>query len=115
MLINAKWLVDITEHRTMEGKVYLCAIKDCVEPDRRLRHRLPDDLEVAVNALRMAIILRSRPAGTIVHSDRGGQFRSEVRDDAPQPPASSDRWVASRQQVTTPPWSRSSRCSRRTS
>src|ERR1051325_10230919 len=25
---NALWLVDITEHRTDEGKLYLCAVKD---------------------------------------------------------------------------------------
>lgn len=33
--------------------------------------------QLAVNALRMAIMLRGRPAGTIVHSDLGGQFRSK--------------------------------------
>ena len=33
--------------------------------------------KLAVTALRMAIILRGRPAGTVVHSDRGGQFRSK--------------------------------------
>ncbi len=26
---NTLWLVDITEHHTAEGKLYLCAIKDC--------------------------------------------------------------------------------------
>jgi putative transposase len=26
---NRLWLADITEHRTDEGKPYLCAIKDC--------------------------------------------------------------------------------------
>ncbi|MFG1850057.1 hypothetical protein [Micromonospora carbonacea] len=25
---NRLWLADITEHRTAEGKLYLCAIKD---------------------------------------------------------------------------------------
>ena len=25
---NELWLVDITEHKTAEGKLYLCAIKD---------------------------------------------------------------------------------------
>jgi putative transposase len=28
-VINVKWLVDSTEHWTMEGKVHLCAMKDC--------------------------------------------------------------------------------------
>jgi transposase InsO family protein len=76
--INTKWLVDITEHWTMEGKVYLCAIKDCAS-NRIVGHAIDSRMtsELAVNALRMAIILRGRPAGTIVHSDRGGQFRSK--------------------------------------
>ncbi len=26
---DEKWLTDITEHPTGEGKLYLCAIKDC--------------------------------------------------------------------------------------
>jgi transposase InsO family protein len=26
---NVKWLTDITEHPTAEGKLYLCAVKDC--------------------------------------------------------------------------------------
>lgn len=26
---NEKWLTDITEHPTGEGKLYLCAVKDC--------------------------------------------------------------------------------------
>ena len=72
--INVKWLVDITEHWTLEGKVYLCAIKDCAS-NRIVGYAIDSRMtsELAVNALRMAIILRGRPAGTIVHSDRGGQ------------------------------------------
>ncbi len=27
--VNTTWLTDITEHPTAEGKLYLCAIKDC--------------------------------------------------------------------------------------
>ena len=76
--VNVKWLVDITEHWTGEGKIYLCAIKDCAS--RRIVGYAIDarmTSELAVTALRMAIMLRGRPAGTIVHSDRGGQFRSK--------------------------------------
>jgi transposase InsO family protein len=72
---NAVWLTDITEHPTAEGKLYLCAIKDLhsgrivgYSRDARMTASL------AVSALRNAIALRS-PAGTIVHSDRGSQFR----------------------------------------
>jgi transposase InsO family protein len=74
---NTKWLTDITEHPTCEGKLYLCAIKDCYSNkivgysiDSRMKSSL------AAAALRNAIALRS-PAGTICHSDRGSQFRSK--------------------------------------
>ena len=41
---NQLWLTDITEHRTGEGKLYLCAVKDVFsEPDRRLLDRRPDE------------------------------------------------------------------------
>ena len=75
--INQIWLTDITEHRTAEGKLYLCAIKDCFSKkivgysiDSRMKSSL------AVAALRNAIALRG-PVGTICHSDRGSQFRSK--------------------------------------
>jgi putative transposase len=76
--INVKWLVDITEHRTLEGKVYVCAIKDCCS-NRIVGYAIGDRMtsELAVAALRMAIMLRGRPQEVIVHSDRGGQFRSK--------------------------------------
>jgi len=70
---NIKWLTDITEHPTAEGKLYLCAVKDCYANkivgypiDSRMKSSL------AVSAIRNAISLRT-PAGTIVHSDRGVQ------------------------------------------
>ena len=71
------WLTDLTEHPTAEGKVYLCAGKDVWSrrivgwaTSDRITSRLADA------ALRTAIA-RRRPTGTlIVHSDRGGQFRS---------------------------------------
>jgi putative transposase len=73
---NQLWLTDITEHRTDEGKLYLCAIKDAwsnrivgYSIDRRMKATL------AVAALRNATALRCC-RGTTVHSDRGSQFRS---------------------------------------
>ncbi len=71
--INIKWLTDITEHPTGEGKLYLCAIKDCAS-NRIVGYSLDPRMtsELAVTALRNALALRS-PDGTIVHSDRGSQ------------------------------------------
>ena len=74
---NELWLTDITEHRTREGKVYLCAIKD-VFSNRIVGYSIDSRMKarIAVNALEMAVAHRGRPAGVIVHSDRGSQFRS---------------------------------------
>ena len=74
---NQLWLTDLTEHRTAEGKLYLCAIKDVFSNrivgysiDSRMKSRL------AVTALENAIARRGDVAGCVVHSDRGSQFRS---------------------------------------
>lgn len=73
---NVSWLTDITEHPTAEGKLYMCAIKDLWSTrivGYSIGSRMTADL--AVSALRNAVGLRN-PAGTVVHSDRGSQFRS---------------------------------------
>ncbi len=78
---NHRWLTDITEHWTGEGKLYLCAIKDVwsnrivgYSIDSRMKSRL------AVAALDNAVARRrvdgSQVAGCVLHSDRGSQFRS---------------------------------------
>lgn len=74
---NDLWLSDITEHRTAEGKLYVCAIKDVYSNrivgysiDSRMKSRL------AVAALNNAVARRGEVAGCVVHSDRGSQFRS---------------------------------------
>jgi len=74
---NQLWLTDITEHRTGEGKLYLCAIKDVCSNrivgysiDGRMKARL------AVTALDNAVARRGDVAGCILHSDQGSQFRS---------------------------------------
>jgi transposase InsO family protein len=73
---NQLWLTDITEHPTDEGKLYLCAVKDCFA-GRIVGYSIDDRMtsQLAVNALTNAVLLRD-PVGTVVHSDRGGQFRS---------------------------------------
>jgi putative transposase len=73
---NELWLTDITEHPTAEGKLYLCAVKD-VFSGRIVGYSIDERMKasLAVAAMRNAIGLRS-PLGTVVHSDRGSQFRS---------------------------------------
>ena len=74
---NQVWLADITEHRTAEGKLYCCAIKDLFSNrivgysiDSRMKARL------VVAAIEMAVARRGDVAGCILHSDRGSQFRA---------------------------------------
>lgn len=74
---NRLWLTGITEHRTVEGRLYLCAVKDVFSNrivgysiDSRMKSRL------AVDAIENAVARRDDVAGCIVHSDRGSQFRS---------------------------------------
>ncbi|HWC79353.1 MAG TPA: IS3 family transposase [Pseudonocardiaceae bacterium] len=75
---NTKWLTDITEHPTSEGKLYLCAIKDCYS-NKIVGYSIDSHMRasLAVSALRNAITLRD-PDGVVVHSDRGAQFRSDA-------------------------------------
>ncbi|MBB2925495.1 transposase InsO family protein [Cellulomonas cellasea] len=75
---NQLWLTDITEHPTAEGKLYLCAIKDACT-NRIVGYSIDSRMtsQLAVNALANAVALR-RPTGTVVHSDRGSQFRSHT-------------------------------------
>jgi len=72
------WLTDITEHQTGEGKLYLCAIKD-IFSNRIVGYSIDDRMKasLAVSALHNAVALRE-PLKTVVHSDRGSQFRSKA-------------------------------------
>jgi transposase InsO family protein len=74
---NTLWLADITEHRTLEGKLYLCAIKD-VFSNRIVGYSIDSRMKsrIAVNALNSAVARRGDVAGCILHTDRGSQFRS---------------------------------------
>jgi putative transposase len=70
---NLLCLTDITEHPTAEGKLYLCAVKDACT-NRIVGYSMSERMtsRLAVDAISHAIALR-RPAGTVVHSDRGSQ------------------------------------------
>ena len=71
------WLTDISEHPTLEGKLYICAVKDVCSRrivgyaiDARMTSHLAD------TALRTAIARRSPTGTVVVHSDRGGSDRT---------------------------------------
>ena len=71
------WLADITEHRTGEGKLYLCAVKD-VHSNRIVGYSIDSRMKsrLAVAALNNAVARRGNVAGCVLHTDRGSQFRS---------------------------------------
>ena len=114
---NKLWLTDITEHRTGEGKLNLCAIKDVFANkivgysiDSRMKARL------AVDALEMAAAHRGRPTGVVVHSDRLNSPNSGHGSSCGRWPVTSCsvRWDVWPWPATTRPWNRSSRYCRRT-
>ena len=89
---NQLWSIDILEHATREGKVYLCAVKDVFSGQivgysisSRMKARL------AVAALDNAVIryrIKAKPvAGCVLHSDRGSRFRSRKHQHAINPHA----------------------------
>ncbi|GAA2518613.1 hypothetical protein GCM10010407_05200 [Rarobacter incanus] len=61
-----------TEHKTAEGKLYLCAIKD-VFSGRIVGYSIDSQMKsrLAVQALENAASMRGDVAGCVVHSDRG--------------------------------------------
>lgn len=76
-LPNRLWLMDITEHRTLEGKLYCCAIRD-VFSGRIVGYSIQSRMKarIVVDAIEHAVQRRGDVGGCIVHSDRGSQMRS---------------------------------------
>lgn len=75
---NELWVSDITEHRTGEGKLYLCVIKD-LWSNRIIGWCVSDRMKarIVVAAIEMAVARRSGSvAGCIFHTDRGSQYRA---------------------------------------
>jgi transposase InsO family protein len=73
------WVTDITEHPTLEGKLYCCAIKDLFG-NRIVGYALGERMtaQLATSALRSAIARRQQTGTVVVHSDRGSQFRARA-------------------------------------
>jgi transposase InsO family protein len=75
---NEVWVSDITEHRTGEGKLYLCVIKD-LWSNRIIGWCVSDRMKarIVVAAIEMAVARRGgNVEGCVFHSDRGSQYRA---------------------------------------
>jgi putative transposase len=70
------WVMDISEHPTDEGKVYVAVVLDAWSR-RVIGWSIADHIraELVVDALQMAVWRRRPDAGTIAHSDHGSQPR----------------------------------------
>lgn len=74
---ESKWVTDITEIKTGEGKLYLCVVLDLFSNlvvGWSMHHR--EDRQMVIRAVEMAVWQRQGDWSVILHSDRGGQFRS---------------------------------------
>ena len=73
--LDEKWLVDITEHWSGEGRMYMYAFKD-VCSNRIVGYVIDNRMKasLAVRALENALTQRGYTQGVIVHSDRGSQW-----------------------------------------
>ncbi len=74
---ETKWVTDITELKTDEGKLYLCVVIDLFSKrviGWSLHHR--QDRQMVIQAVEMAVWQRQGRWSVILHSDRGSQFRS---------------------------------------
>ena len=76
--LNELWFTDITEHWTDEGKLYLCAIKD-VRSNKIVGYSIDDRMKASLAVTALSYAIAARPnINTVVHSDRGSQFRSRA-------------------------------------
>lgn len=74
---DTKWVTDITEIATREGKLFLCVVLDLFSKlviGWSMHHR--QDRHMVIRAVEMALWQRQETAPVILHSDRGSQFTS---------------------------------------
>ena len=77
---NAVWLTDITYLACGEGDLFLCAIRDG-HSRRVLGHVVADHIgaDMVCQAIDAAVACRGGDvAGTVLHSDRGGEFTASL-------------------------------------
>ena len=80
---NQLWLTDITEHKTREGTLYACGVKD-VFSNRIVGYSISERMTatLVISAITNAVARRRDVTGCVVHADRGSQFRSKAFQDA---------------------------------
>jgi putative transposase len=74
---ESKWVTDITEVATLEGKLYLCVVLDLFSKlviGWSMHHR--QDRHMVTRAVEMAVWQRQGEHEVILHSDRGTQYTS---------------------------------------
>lgn len=74
---ESKWVTDITEVATLEGKLYLCVVLDLFSKlviGWSMHHR--QDRNMVTRAVEMAVWQRQGEHEVILHSDRGTQYTS---------------------------------------
>ena len=74
---ETKWVTDITEIETGDGKLYLCVVIDLYSKlvmGWSMHNR--QDRHMVIRAVQMAVWQREGESELILHSDRGGQFIS---------------------------------------
>lgn len=74
---DTKWVTDITEIPTQEGKLFLCVVLDLFSKlivGWSMHHR--QDRHMVIRAVEMAVWQRQGKVPVILHSDRGSQFTS---------------------------------------
>ncbi len=74
---DTKWVTDITEISTQEGKLFLCVVLDLFSKlifGWSKHHR--QDRQMVIRAVQMAVWQRQGETPVILHSDRGSQFTS---------------------------------------
>ncbi len=74
---ETKWVTDITEIKTQQGKLSLCIVLDL--DDQRIvgwSTHARQDRQMVIRAVQMAVWQRQGSDAVILHSDRGSQFRS---------------------------------------
>lgn len=75
---ETKWVTDITELKTAEGKLFVCVVIDLYSKlviGWSMHHR--QDRQMVIRAVEMAVWQRQGGWSVILHSDRGSQFRSD--------------------------------------